>query len=133
MMGIIIGRNRAEYLEVRKKDIDKHGFITRRQFYKVYPDALIPCEIYHDGVWVRTESVVVFPENIPIPYHCLYPEYYANDARLASIDEEKLMSAKRGGWFAAVSGFKPAAILDWVPVVAIACIGLYLLAGWLGI
>ena len=97
MMVIIVGKNRVEYCRVRKKDLCQHYFITRNQLYKVYPDALTPMEVYHDGAWVESESVLVFEENACKPYHCKYPVDYEMDPILASIDEHKLMLPKKTG------------------------------------
>lgn len=97
MMVIIVGKNRAEYCRVRKKDVANHFFITRNQLYKVYPDALTPMEVYHDGAWVESESVLVFEENACKPYHCKYPADYDMDPILSSIDEHKLMLPKKRG------------------------------------
>lgn len=127
MMAIIIGKNRVEYLHVKKKDLVKHFFITRKQLYKVYPDALTPVEIYHDGVWVGDESIIVFEENGSLPYHCKYPKDYDMDAILASIDEHKLMSPKKAGF--SFGSVNPTKIWDWVPLIALGVIGLYLLMG----
>lgn len=127
MMAIIIGKNRVEYLHVKNKDLAKHFFTTRKQLYKVYPDALTPVEIYHDGVWIGDESIIVFEENGTSPYYCKYPKDYEMDSILASIDEHKLMSPKRSGF--AISNVNPTKLLDWVPLLALAGIGLYLLMG----
>lgn len=97
MMVIIIGKNRAEYCRVKKKDLDKHFFVTRNQLYKVYPDALTPAELYHNGAWITSESVIVFEENGVRPYHCRYPKDYDMDPVLSTIDEHKLMMPKKEG------------------------------------
>lgn len=99
MMVIIIGKNRVEYCRVKKKDLNKHFFVTRDQAYKVYPDALTPMEIYHNGAWVGSESVIVFEENGIEPYHCKYRGDYEKDTILASIDEHKLMANRKKIWF----------------------------------
>lgn len=97
MMVIIVGKNRVEYARVKKKDLTQHFFITRNQLYKIYPDALTPMEVYHDGAWVESESVIVFEENACKPYHCKYPCDYDMDPILATIDEHKLMLPKKQG------------------------------------
>lgn len=127
MMGIIIGKNRVEYLRVKKKDLDKHFFTSRKQLYKVFPDALTPVEVYHNGVWVNDESIIVFEENGSVPYHCKYPKDYEMDSILASIDEHKLMAPKKRGF--TIGNVNPNKIWDWVPLIALGCIGLYLLIG----
>lgn len=127
MMAIIVGKNRVEYLRVKKKDLAKHFFTTRKQLYKVYPDALTPVEIYHNGVWVGDESIIVFEENGTTPYHCKYPKDYEMDSILASIDEHKLMSPKKSGF--TIGSVNPTKIWDWIPLIALGCIGVYLLIG----
>lgn len=126
MMAIIIGKNHVAYLRVRKKDIQKHFFTYRKQFYPVYPDELIPCEMYHDGAWTNSESVIVFAENVGIPLNCKHPARYEMDAVLSSIDEHKLMSKKKRGWFLDLS---PRKIWDWIPLVLLGIIGLVVLVG----
>ena len=126
MMAIIIGKNHVAYLRVRKKDIQKHFFTYRKQFYPVYPDELTPCEMYHDGAWTNSESVIVFAENVGIPLNCKHPARYEMDAVLSSIDEHKLMSKKKRGWFLDLS---PRKIWDWIPLVLLGLIGLVVLVG----
>ena len=126
MMAIIIGKNHVAYLRVRKKDIQKHFFTYRKQFYPVYPDELTPCEMYHDGAWTNSESVIVFAENVGIPLNCKHPARYEMDAVLSSIDEHKLMSKKKRGWFLDLSPHK---IWDWIPLVLLGLIGLVVLVG----
>lgn len=126
MMAIIIGKNHVAYLRVRKKDIQKHFFTYRKQFYPVYPDELTPCEMYHDGAWTNSESVIVFAENVGIPLNCKHPARYEMDAVLSSIDEHKLMSKKKRGWFLDLSPHK---IWDWIPLVLLGVIGLVVLVG----
>lgn len=96
-MCIIIGKNRVEYCRVKKKDLNKHFFVTRDQLYKVYPDALTPAEIYHNDAWLTSESVIIFEENGVKPYHCKYPKDYEMDPVLSTIDEHKLMIPKKQG------------------------------------
>lgn len=126
MMAIIIGKNHVAYLRVRKKDIQKHFFTYRKQFYPVYPDELTPCEMYHDGAWTNSESVIVFAENVGVPLNCKHPARYEMDAVLSSIDEHKLMSKKKRGWFLDLS---PRKIWDWIPLVLLGLIGLVVLVG----
>lgn len=104
MLVIIIGKNRAEYCNVRKKDISKHFYVTRDQCYRITPECYRQIEIYHGDAWVRTESVIVFDENNALPYYCKHPEYYEMDARLSAIDETKLMHPKKMGWTAWFTG-----------------------------
>ena len=131
MMAIIIGQNHTAYLKVRKKDLTKHFFKYRNQMYIVYPDELTPMETYHDGAWVESESVIVFPENCPIPCNCKHPARYEMDARLSSIDEHKLMSkSKKLNIF---DGVNPSKIWEWVPLIILGGIGLMVLLRMWGI
>lgn len=99
MQVIIIGKNRVEYGKIKKKHLSDHFFTTRNQLYKIYPDALTPMEVYHDGAWLYSESVIVFEENGNRPYHCKYPADYDDDNILMSITEHKVMSEKKGAGF----------------------------------
>lgn len=45
MMHIIVGQNRVECSEIRKKDFDKRFFGTRRQLYKMDPGGLIKMRV----------------------------------------------------------------------------------------
>ena len=128
MMAIIIGKNHVAYLRVRKKDINLHFFKYRNQFYPVYPDELTPCEMWHDGAWTNSESVIVFAENVGIPLNCKHPARYGMDSVLASIDEHKLMAKKRRKWSLDLT---PAKIWEWIPLVIMGCIGLAVLMGML--
>lgn len=128
MMVIIIGKNRAEYCRVKKKDVANHFFITRNQLYKVYPDALTPMEVYHDGAWVESESVLVFEENACKPYHCKYPADYDMDPILSSIDEHKLMMPKKkglSGFFSGGKGLKINDIIKLAPWIIAGMVILY--------
>ena len=129
MMAIIIGKNHVAYLRVRKKDLTKHFFTYRNQFYPVFPDELTPMETYHDEDWVESESVIVFPENVGMPMYCKHPERYESDYVLASVDEHKLMSRKKRGL--AFDWISPSKIWEWVPIVILGAIGLTVLVGML--
>lgn len=127
MMAIIIGKNRVEYMRVKKRDLDKHFFVSRGQRYMIVPEVLAPMELYHNGAWVESESVIVFPENGTLPYNCLHPKVYDMDNMLAKADEVKLMSLKKRQWhFGSIS---PAKIWDWVPLIVLGVIGIYVLWG----
>lgn len=104
MMVIIIGKNRAELCSIRKKDVGKPFFVTRNQWYKIYPDGLIPIDIYHDGAFIRSESVSVFEENATVPYHTEYPEQYEDDVLFMNMDEHNAMKSEKGGFFSMLSG-----------------------------
>ena len=95
MMVIIIGKNRVEYCNVRKKDVSKRFYVSRDQQYSIVPECFRQMEIKHNGAWVRTETVIVFDENNALPYFCEHPEYYEQDARLTAIDKEKYMRPRK--------------------------------------
>lgn len=130
MMVLIIGKNRVEYCRVKKRDLSKHFFTTRGQLYKIYPDALHPVEIHHDGAWTESESLIVFEENGTAPYHCKYPADYAADSILATIDEHKLMLPKRDGlraWFRGSSALSLKGIGTWAPWAIVGFVVFYAL------
>lgn len=65
---IILGTNRAEINEIKKKDYDKHFFKERNQCYRIFPDGLTRMRIYKNGVEQESDEVIVFPENGIIPH-----------------------------------------------------------------
>lgn len=132
MMVIIIGKNRVEYCTVKKKDLSKHFYSTRGQLYKVFPDALRAMEIYKNGSWVRSESVIIFEENGTMPYQCKYEGDYKMDAILASIDEHKIMTAKTKPFFSWASGANFKEIMKNLPlIIAGAVIFIALIGGFI--
>lgn len=129
MMVIIIGKNRVEFCSVKKKDLTKHFYTTRGQLYKVYPDALRPMEIYKNGAWVRSESVIVFEENGTEPYKCKYLEDYGMDAILSSIDEHKIMSGKKKAYFEWMKGAGFKEIMNNLPLIIVGVVLVIALIG----
>ena len=133
MMGIIVGKNRLEYCKIKKKDVIKHFFVTRQQLYKIYPDGLIPMDIYHDGAYLRTESVTIFEENGICPYHTMYPEQYEQDVILVNIDEHKLMSPRRSKLSALSGALNNKHLKNAIPwIITAAVIGYAFLSQWMG-
>lgn len=128
MMAIIIGKNRVQFMRVKKKDLDKHFFRTRGQRYMIYPEVLRPMEVYHNGAWIESESVVIFPENGTLPYNCRYPELYEMDSMLSKTDEVKLMCRSKKGGFD-FGKLDPNKIWDWIPLIVLGLVGLYVLWG----
>ena len=129
MMVIIIGKNRVEFCTVKKKDLSKHFYTTRGQLYKVFPDALRPMEIYKNGAWVRSESVIVFEENGTTPYKCRYEGDYQMDAILASIDEHKIMSQKTKPFFSWTKGGNFKEIMNNLPMLIVGAVIIIALVG----
>lgn len=68
MMAIIVGCNRIEFIHVKKKDLKKHFFVTRDQLYAFYPDDMQKMRLEDELGLVRTESVMIYPENSIRPY-----------------------------------------------------------------
>lgn len=128
MMAIIIGKNRMQFMRVKKKDLDKHFFRTRGQRYMIYPEVLRPMEVYHNGTWVESESVVIFPENGTLPFNCRYPELYEMDSLLSKTDEIKLTCRFKKGGFD-FGKLDPNKIWDWIPLIVLGLVGLYVLWG----
>ena len=128
MMVIIIGKDGVEYCTVKKKDVDKHFFITRNQLYKIYPDAMTPLKVYHNGAWTTSDSVIVFEENGTSPYHCKYPKDYEMDSILSTIDEHKLMTPKKQGikgFFQNGGGKGVRTLLEFMPWIIVGIIILF--------
>lgn len=68
MMAIIIGENRVEFIQVKKKDLKKHFFVTRDQLYGFYPNHMKKMRLEDDVGFLRSESVMIYPENSIRPY-----------------------------------------------------------------
>lgn len=134
MLVIIVGKNRIEYCQVKKQNLDKHFFATRGQLYKVYPDTMRKIEIIEDGK-KRTETCIIYPENGIRPYGSKLPETdeelskdpYAMDRVLMNISEHKLAHnesrfGRYKGYFTSVSK-NYGTITQWIPyVIAGVCV-----------
>lgn len=127
MLVIIVGKHEVNYYTVKKKNQDRHFYITKAQEYTIYPDSLTPCDIYQNGAYVGTDSIVVFEENGVRPYHCKYPRYYDMDYVLSNMDEHKIMTPKKQGLFAKFgfggAGWKT--LLEFMPWILIGVVLLY--------
>lgn len=133
MMGIIVASNRLEYCKIKKKDVIKHFFVTRKQLYKIYPDGLIPMDIYHDGAYIETQSVTMFEENGLRPYHTRYPEQFEKDVILMNIDEHKLMSPRRSKLSAISGALNRSDVKNAIPWIITAIIlGYAFISQWVG-
>lgn len=85
---IIVGENRAEYIDVKNADIDRHFVQSRGQLYKLYPHALSRMRIIKNGLQRESEEVIIFAENHLEPYHTKGVPF-DQDVILAEIDEHK--------------------------------------------
>lgn len=88
MKVVIVGRNRVEVCEVKKRDFDKMFFAHRSQLYQVLPSNLIRLRTYgEDGREDRdTEEVCFFREGADVAYDTLDEDAYYQEAVLPSID-----------------------------------------------
>ena len=86
-------------------------------------------EIYKNGSWVRSESVIIFEENGTMPYQCKYEGDYQMDAILASIDEHKIMTAKSKPFFNWASGTNFKEIMKNLPLIIAGAVILIALVG----
>ena len=98
MMGIIVGKNRVEFIQAKKKDLKRHFFVTRDQLYKFYPCVMKKMRLEDHIGLVRSESVIIFPENSIRPYGWT-PKGSGQDAFdfdtiLANLDEHKRLRSK---------------------------------------
>lgn len=125
MMAIIIGQNRAEFCQFKKKDVSKPFFLNRNQFYLMYPEEQRAIDIYHDGAFIRSESATIFPENCNMPFYPKNPEKYEDDVILMTIDANKLMRGEKKKLFATVNSREFRNGLPWIIT------GLALLYGFL--
>lgn len=105
MMGIIVGVNRVEYIPVKKRDLKKHFFVTRDQLYKFYPDCMKKMRLEDKLGLVRSESVIIYPENGIRPFGWEEPPEGENDpfdfdTILGNLDDHKHLVAKSrfGKW-----------------------------------
>ena len=101
-------------MRIRKKDLDKHFFKSRGQMYMIYPECLTPVEVYHNGVWVESESIIVFPENGTMPYNCRHPALYDMDSLLSKVHEVQLIAKNKRGF--SFGNINPNKIWDWIPL-----------------
>lgn len=69
MKAIILGWNRAEVIEIKTKDFDKHFLESRHQCYRIFPDGLTRMRVYKNGVEQESDEVIVFAENGTIPHN----------------------------------------------------------------
>ena len=69
MKAIILGWNRAEVIEIKTKDFDKHFLESRHQSYRIFPDGLTRMRVYKNGVEQESDEVIVFAENGTIPHN----------------------------------------------------------------
>ena len=130
MIVVIIGSDKVEYCQVKKKDLDKHFYISRNELYIVYPDSLRPVDIYHNGAWIGSDSIIAFERNNPYPIECKDTSLYDMDNRLGYIDEHKLMSPRKKGLGSLFSNNKAIDnILKFIPWLIIGGIFLF---NWLG-
>ena len=90
MKVIIIGCNRAEIIQIKAMNQNKHFLESRGQLYKVAPDALTRMRIIKDGREEDSDEVVIYRENSIEPYHS-HGVPHDQERILAEIDEHKLM------------------------------------------
>lgn len=98
MMGIIVGKNRVEFIQVKKRDLKKHFFVTRDQLYKFYPNTMVKMRLEDDLGLVRSESVMIYPENSIRPYGWKEPQGdhdpFGFDTILANLDDHKRLRSR---------------------------------------
>ena len=131
MIIAIIDKAGVEYCPVKKKDLNKHFYISKNELYIVYPDSLRPVDIYHNGAWIGSDSLIVFERNNPYPIKCQHMDKYSMDARLGYIDEHKLMMPKKRGWGSIFN--KGGAIDGILKLLPWLLIGAVFLFNWLGV
>lgn len=88
MKAIIVGNNRVEVCEVKKKDYEKTFFVHRQQLYMIMPGNLIRMRYFDkDGHEIREpDEVSIFPEGGSVAYDTLMEDAYYQEAVLPSID-----------------------------------------------
>lgn len=130
MKVIIIGSNRAEIIDVKISDLDKHFIQSRGQLYKVWPDALTRMRIVKDGEEFESDEAIIYKENAICPYH---PRGVPHDKDriLAEIDEHKLVGDGIGGIFGRFSFIIKSARSTWksaAPLIPVA--GALIILAW---
>lgn len=88
MKAIIVGNNRVEVCEVKKKDYEKTFFVHRQQLYMIMPGNLVRMRYFDkDGHEIREpDEVSIFPEGGSVAYDTLMEDAYYQEAVLPSID-----------------------------------------------
>lgn len=67
-LNIIIGPNRVEYIQVKKRDMKKHWFSHREQMYMTYPEHRLRIDMTDEKGFIRSETFIAYPENGSRPY-----------------------------------------------------------------
>lgn len=67
-LNIIIGPNRVEYIQVKKRDMKKHWFSHREQMYMTYPEHRLRIDMTDEKGFIRSETFIAYPENGCRPY-----------------------------------------------------------------
>lgn len=88
MKAIIVGNNRVEVCEVKKRDYEKTFFVHRQQLYMIMPGNLVRMRYFDkDGRETREpDEVCVFREGASVAYDTLLEDAYYQENVLPSID-----------------------------------------------
>lgn len=137
MMGIIVGVNRLEYIQVKKKDLKKHFFVTRDQLYKFYPDTMSRMILEDKKGVVRTESVIMYPEMSIRPFGWRGDRVYDPfdfDTILANLDDHKrLISRSRLSRARVYLTTTKSVFREIAPILPFVIAGLVLLGAFTGV
>lgn len=92
---IVVGKNRAEYCNIKRGDQEKHFVKTRGQLYMVMPDSLTRCKCTRFGKRAGDDEIIVFSENASKPYMTgSIKTSYAPSMIVSTIDLEKNTTPK---------------------------------------
>lgn len=127
MLAIMVGRNRVEVCEIKKKDYEKMFFEHRRQLYMMMPSNLVRLRSFDSEghEFQDTEEVSVFAEGASCAYDTLREDDYYQEAVLPCIDlfrDVKMQRIKTLGKLESVRR----TITALYPFIGIAVLGLVL-------
>lgn len=111
MRAYIVGRNRVEICEVKKRDLAKTFFVHRQQLYMITPGNLVRMRYYdEDGHEIQQpEETIIFPEGASVAYDTLEEDAYYQEAVLPAIDLYRDVNRRR---------FRQAGVLQGVTTAA---------------
>lgn len=107
-LNIIIGPNRVEYIQVKKRDMKKHWYSHREQLYMTYPEHRHRIDLTDEKGFIRSESFIAYPENGSRPYFSgplpttkdgIENDPFSFNTEVGKVYEHKLSQRGKFNWF----------------------------------